>query len=89
MIFQNWVQGLKYSVKDEAWKDMQGTYKLVLNTSTGPVNYTLDFKSNNAASIIGKDTVTSKFYYDGKPGKNQFCTRKKTRQITALAVMVK
>jgi imidazolonepropionase-like amidohydrolase len=26
----------------------------------------LDFKSNNAASLIGKDTITSKFYYDGR-----------------------
>src|SRR5688572_27092654 len=65
-IYQNWVQGLKYSVKDESWNDMRGIYKLVLNTSTGPVNYTLDFKSSNAASIIGKDTVTSKFYFDGR-----------------------
>ena len=23
--------------------------------------------------MIGKDTVTSKFTYDGTPGKNQFC----------------
>lgn len=66
-ILQNWVQGNKYVVKDEAWKDPRGTYKVVLNTPTGPVNYTLDFKSNSAASLMsGKDTVTSKFYYDGR-----------------------
>ena len=65
-ILQNWVQGNKYSIKDDAWKDNRGTYKLVLNTSSGPVNYTLDFKSNNAASLIGKDTITSKFYFDGR-----------------------
>ncbi|TDH25209.1 amidohydrolase [Segetibacter sp. 3557_3] len=65
-IFQNWVQGNKFSIKDDTWKDLRGTYKLVLNTSSGPVNYTLDFKSNTAASLIGKDTVTSKFYYDGR-----------------------
>jgi imidazolonepropionase-like amidohydrolase len=65
-IFQNWVQGKKYSVKDDSWKNVMGTYKVVLNTSSGPVNYTLDFKGNNAASLIGKDTVTSKFYYDGR-----------------------
>lgn len=65
-IYQNWVQGIKYSVKDDVWKDMKGTYKLVLNTSSGPVNYSLDFKTNSSASIMGKDTVTSKFYYDGR-----------------------
>jgi imidazolonepropionase-like amidohydrolase len=65
-IYQNWVQGHKYSVKDDGWKDPKGTYKIVLNTPSGPVNYTLDFKSNTAASLIGKDTITSKFYYDGR-----------------------
>lgn len=65
-IYQNWVQGTKYNIKEDEWKDRRGIYKLVLNTSSGPVNYTLDFKSNSAASIIGKDTVTSRFYYDGR-----------------------
>jgi imidazolonepropionase-like amidohydrolase len=65
-IYQNWVQGNKYIIKDDAWKDPKGTYKLVLNTASGSVNYTLDFKSNSAASLIGKDTTTSKFYYDGR-----------------------
>ncbi|HEY0065909.1 MAG TPA: amidohydrolase family protein, partial [Flavisolibacter sp.] len=65
-IFQNWVQGRKYGVKDDVWNEMRGKYKLVLNTATGPVNYTLDFKSPSAASLIGKDTITSKFYFDGR-----------------------
>jgi imidazolonepropionase-like amidohydrolase len=65
-IYQNWVQGEKYTVKDDSWKDPKGTYKVVLNTPTGPVNYTLDFKSSTSANLIGKDTVTSKFYYDGR-----------------------
>jgi imidazolonepropionase-like amidohydrolase len=65
-IYQNWVQGSKYSIKEDGWKDRRGSYKLVLNTPAGPVNYTLDFKANNLASIIGKDTVTSRFYYDGR-----------------------
>jgi imidazolonepropionase-like amidohydrolase len=65
-IYQNWIQGTKYSIKDESWKDPKGSYKIVLNTASGPVNYTLDFKSNTAASLISKDTVTSKFYYDGR-----------------------
>ncbi len=71
-IYQNWIQGQKYSVKDESWKDMRGTYKLVMNTGSGPVNYTLDFKTNSTASIIGKDTVTSKFYFDGRQVKINF-----------------
>jgi imidazolonepropionase-like amidohydrolase len=65
-ILQNWVQGIKYTIKDESWKDPKGTYKVVLNMPSGPVNYVLDFKSTTSASLIGKDTITSKFYYDGR-----------------------
>jgi imidazolonepropionase-like amidohydrolase len=65
-IYQNWVQGNKYAVKDDNWNDGRGKYKLVLNTVNGPVNYILDLKSNNAASLIGKDTITPKFYFDGR-----------------------
>jgi len=65
-ILQNWVQGKKYGVKEEGWMDPRGKYKITLNTADGPVNYTLDLKSNNAANWIGKDTVTSKFYFDGR-----------------------
>ncbi|HVK97058.1 MAG TPA: amidohydrolase family protein, partial [Flavisolibacter sp.] len=65
-ILQNWVQGKKYSIKEDSWKDPRGTYNIVLNTPSGPVNYTLQFKSNTSASLIGKDTVTSRFYFDGR-----------------------
>lgn len=65
-IYQNWVQGNKYAVKDDSWTDPRGRYKVVLNTSSGPVNYVLDFKSNSSASLIGKDTITSRFYFDGR-----------------------
>ncbi len=53
-IYQNWIQGLKYAVKEDAWTDSKGIYKLVLNTNAGPVNYTLDFKSNNSCQHFGK-----------------------------------
>lgn len=76
-IFQNWVHGKKYGVKDDVWNEMRGKYKLVLNTPSGPVNYTLDFKSNNAASIIGKDTVTSRFYYDGRQVRINFAPERR------------
>ncbi|MEO5563324.1 MAG: amidohydrolase family protein, partial [Chitinophagaceae bacterium] len=76
-IWQNWVQGIKYNVKDDSWNTARGNYKLVLNTSSGPVNYNLDFKTNTSASIIGKDTVTSKFYYDGREVKINFAPERK------------
>ena len=53
-------------MKDDTWTDPRGRYKIVMNTPSGPVNYTLDFKSNTSASLIGKDTITSRFYFDGR-----------------------
>ncbi len=66
-IYQNWIQGEKFSVKDEILNQTVGRYNVVLNTSSGAKNYTLDFKSaSSATTLSGKDTVTSKFYYDGR-----------------------
>jgi imidazolonepropionase-like amidohydrolase len=76
-IFQNWIQGIKYNVKDEWWKDMRGTYKLVLNTPGGPLNYSLDFKSNTSASVIGKDTSNAKFTYDGRQVRISFSPQRR------------
>ena len=66
-LIENWVQGKKYEVKEDAWKDIKGQYNLVI-TSTGGASstFTLDVKSASAASVIGKDTLTAKFSYDGK-----------------------
>lgn len=76
-IWQNWIQGLKYTIKEDAWKDSKGIYKLVLNTSAGAVHYILDFKSNNSASILAKDTISTKFSYDGRQVKINFSPEKK------------
>lgn len=66
-IFQNWVQGEKYGVKDDVFNEMRGKYRVVLNTPSGPVNYLLDFKTpSSAVTLRERDTVTSRFYYDGR-----------------------
>lgn len=66
-IFQNWIQGIKHNVKDEVYNEMRGKYNLVLTTPSGTANYLLDFKSpTQATTFLGKDTVTSRFYYDGR-----------------------
>ncbi|HEY1112938.1 MAG TPA: amidohydrolase family protein, partial [Chitinophagaceae bacterium] len=87
-IYQNWVQGTKYTVKDDSWKDPKGTYNVVLNTPSGPVNYTLDFKSNTSASLIGKDTITSKFYYDGRQVRINVAPERKGGENLRLSGMV-
>jgi len=73
-IIENWVQGDKYEVKEEAWTNIAGTYDLVLNTTGGAVNYTLDVKNESTANVIAKDTLTGKFNYDGKLVKLSFST---------------
>jgi len=65
-IVENWVQGKKYGVKEEAWKDVRGQYNLAVTVAGGATgNYTLDVKSPTSASIVGKDTLSAKFSYDG------------------------
>lgn len=71
-IIQNWIQGGKYSVKEEAWSSPAGTYHLVINTPAGTRAYTLDVKSGNAGNVIGKDTLTTRFNFDGKSVKIEF-----------------
>lgn len=80
-ILQNWVQGEKYGVKEEAWSDNKGTYALALSNGA---TYTLDVKGMSA-SVIGKDTVTAKFSQDGKQIKLSFSPEKKSRNTIRLS----
>lgn len=66
VILQNWIQGEKYNVKDELWTSIAGTYKLTVNAPAGVESYTLDVKSNTSLNMIGKDTMSTRFTYDGK-----------------------
>jgi imidazolonepropionase-like amidohydrolase len=71
-ILQNWVAGEKFSVKDDQWVDIKGNYTLSITKEDGPVKYTLDVKNATTANVIGKDTLTGKFSYDGKLVKLSF-----------------
>ncbi|HOZ68383.1 MAG TPA: amidohydrolase family protein [Chitinophagaceae bacterium] len=63
-ILYNYVQGIKYNVKDDT--NIAGTYNLTINTPAGEEKYTLDVKSNSSVTMWGKDTLNSKFSFDGK-----------------------
>ncbi|MBL7742726.1 MAG: amidohydrolase family protein [Chitinophagaceae bacterium] len=65
-IYQNWVQGMKYVIKDEATTNVAGTYALKVNAPTGMETYTLDVKSSSAVTMFGKDTLNAKLTFDGK-----------------------
>jgi imidazolonepropionase-like amidohydrolase len=75
VIVQNWIQGEKYAVKEEAWKDIAGIYKLTVNTPAGAENYTLDVKSSSSLTMVGKDTMDTRFSFDGKQVKLSFATK--------------
>ena len=66
VIIQNWIQGKKYDVKEDEWNNINGTYNLTINSTNGSLNYMLNVKSNSSASVITKDTLTTKFSYNGK-----------------------
>ena len=67
VVLQNWIQGEKYGIKEDAWSPVAATYKLVMTAQNGATtNYTLDVKSANQATLIGKDSLATKFSYDGK-----------------------
>jgi imidazolonepropionase-like amidohydrolase len=79
VILQNWVQGEKYNVKEESWSPIAGQYTLQLKSANGNNSYTLDVKSTTDASILTKDTIKTKFNYDGKLVTLSFATEKKPR----------
>lgn len=85
VLLQNWVQGEKYAVKEDAWSDARGTYTLNVNGPQGSSNYTLEVKAGNAASIISKDTVTAKYSNDGKQVKLSFTPEKRSRNTIRLS----
>ncbi len=75
VILQNWIQGEKYGIKEDAWNNVAATYNLEITSNDGQVNnYILDVKSSNAASVIRneKDTLATKFSFDGKMVKATF-----------------
>lgn len=71
IILQNWVQGIKYVVKEDA-ASVAGTYALNLTTPTGVETYTLDVKNAASVTMYAKDTLNAKFSFDGKLVKISF-----------------
>ncbi len=71
-LLDNWVSGEKYGVKEDGWFDIKGIYALTINTPTGAINYNVDVKNASTANVLGKDTLTGKFSFDGKMVKLSF-----------------
>ncbi len=72
-ILYNYIQGIKYAVKDE--NNIAGTYNLNVNTPFGTESYTLDVKSPISATLFGKDSLNTKFSFDSKQVKLSYAAR--------------
>lgn len=83
-IVQNWIQGGKYAVKEEAWSNVAGTYHLIINSANGSQDFTLDVKSGNAGNVVAKDTLTTRFSFDGKNVKIGFTSTPQKRKLSAM-----
>ncbi|MEY3246205.1 MAG: hypothetical protein RL253_1379 [Bacteroidota bacterium] len=86
-IIENWIQGEKYVVKADKWKDASGKYTLIVQSAQGSKSFNLDVKSSTAANIIATDTITAKFSFDGKMVKINFAPEKKSKNMIRLSGM--
>src|SRR5690606_36528588 len=64
-IVENWVNGERYDIQAKAGKEQAGQYKLSVTGVSGATDYILEVKNNSTASLIGKDTLTTRFKSDG------------------------
>ena len=64
-IHSHFVQGLKYSVKEDNWFDIKGTYALSIMRGQQQ-NFRLDLQDGGVARFIDKDTLTGRYSFDGK-----------------------
>lgn len=85
VIYQNWVQGEKYTVQDAGWNDIKGIYRLILHSGKTDMNYTLDVKNAAAASIISTDTLPATFSFNGRLVRLSFKPGKHSRSVIRLS----
>jgi imidazolonepropionase-like amidohydrolase len=84
VIYQNWIQGNKYVLKDDGWKDNRGNYSLVINKET----YQLELKGDAAkptASLIGKDTTKADLVLNDRLVKLSFSLKKDSAAVVRLS----
>ena len=87
VLYQNWVQGEKYVVKEEGWKNMRGNYTMTLNNET----YKLEIKGETAkqtVSLIGADTMKVDFTQQDRLVKMNFSFKKDSNAVVRLSGVV-
>ena len=87
VVYQNWVQGNKYVVKDDGWKDARGNYNLVTDGQT----YLLEVKGDIAkptGNIIAKDTTKTDLVFNDRLVKINFAFKKDSAATVRLSGVV-
>lgn len=83
---QNWVQGIRYDVKNEDWYTVAGNYTLTIKDASGSSKaYSLAVKSTSSASITGTDSLPTKFTFNGKLISLSFSASRRARTSIRLS----
>ncbi|MCR6721117.1 MAG: amidohydrolase family protein [Chitinophagaceae bacterium] len=77
-IIENWVQGIKYQVKEDV-SAFAGLYDMVVTTPAGKETYKLEVKTGNTATLVGNDTMQVRFTHDGKQVKINYAPQARRR----------
>lgn len=83
---QNWVQGIRYDVKNEDWYTVAGNYTLTIKDASGSSKaYSLAVKSTASATITGTDSLPTKFTFNGKLVSLSFSASRRARTSIRLS----
>ncbi|UCJ05866.1 amidohydrolase family protein [Chitinophaga pendula] len=66
-VFQNWIQGERYTIKEEGWKDPRGTYTVTLSPAN--TTYTVLIKGTATAPalvVLQQDSLQGTLSIDGR-----------------------
>ena len=87
VIYQNWVQGERYIVKEDGWKNMRGSYTMVLNNET----YKLEIRGElpkQTISLIGTDTAKVDLTQQDRLVKMNFSFKKDSNAVVRLSGVI-
>ncbi|MEP6700100.1 MAG: amidohydrolase family protein [Bacteroidota bacterium] len=86
IIYNNWVQGIKYNVKDDS--NIAGTYNLTIKSASSTENYTLEVKNSTSLIMFVQpgpqqrgDTMNTKFSFDGKQVKISYAKMARRQRL--------
>jgi imidazolonepropionase-like amidohydrolase len=83
VIYQNWIQGMPYILKEDGWKDYRATYNLTINNQP----YQLEVNGDAAkpgARLLGKDTLKADLKLNDKLVNLSFALKQDSGKVTRL-----